>query len=336
MKKNWSLKRIIFTTFLVLLAGALALSLFNCGRTQNQSTPVWQTLAPMPTARAFVSTGVISSEGKHFIFVMGGGNGISNYISVEVYNINENSWSTGIPLPNHVYDSETAVTLNNKIYFFGFAHNPTVPYLYVFDPSNPSWQSIDWPFTEIGNCTITAAENRLIFIGGITSSYPTTDLASVEAYYPDSGTWEVLPPMPTARSGMGVTVNGSDIYVLGGINFLPEVHGLQTVEAYNVLTRTWTTLSSFRYPHLKNVAVGTINNNIYLFGGGDTINGDLDQTETGEVFNTLTNTWTDNPDPIPNFYATTISYGGKIYYFGGLSLSGFINTAQTYTPSIIP
>ena len=72
--------------------------------------------------------------------------------------------------------------------------------------------------------------------------------------------------MPTARSGLGVTVVNGLLYAVGGSN---SSGFLATVEAYDPATNTWTSKASVP-TRRSGVGVAVINGELYAVGGGNT------------------------------------------------------------------
>ena len=95
------------------------------------------------------------------------------------------------------------------------------------------------------------------------NSSPVDSLADMEVYDPETNTWEKLPDMPTARSGLGATAMNGKIYVFGGE--LPIT--FEENEVYDIATRTWETLEPLPIP-VHGIGVVTFGNGIFLFGGG--------------------------------------------------------------------
>lgn len=85
------------------------------------------------------------------------------------------------------------------------------------------------------------------------------------------GAWSTRPPMPTARYGLtaATIVNGSGqpvIYAVGGFSNALNTN-LGKVEAYNVVTGSWTTKAVMPSPRREMNGGGVINGKLYLSGG---------------------------------------------------------------------
>jgi cytochrome c biogenesis protein CcdA len=89
----------------------------------------------------------------------------------------------------------------------------------------------------------------------------------VEAYEPVANTWTTKEPMPTRRSGLGVGVLNGVLYAVGGVPCAGCTYGfLNTVEAYDATTNTWTTKASMPTARSE-LGVGVLNNSLYAIGG---------------------------------------------------------------------
>ena len=69
-------------------------------------------------------------------------------------------------------------------------------------------------------------------------------LRTCEFYDLETRQWRTLPSMDTARSNAGSTVMGKNIYVVGGW----DGACLSSVEILNLISSTWTTVSSLPSP----------------------------------------------------------------------------------------
>ena len=146
-----------------------------------------------------------------------------------------------------------------------------------------------------------------------------------------SPSWRAKDGMPTARSQLAV-VAGDDglIYAMGGWDGGSEMN---TVEAYDPLTGTWSTKA-----HMLNATRGAasakgVDGTIYVIGGaiGSTIN-------ATQAYNTTSNSWSMKAQIPVRVWMASAAAGkdGKIYVFGGspAGSSGSIsNKTQIYDPA---
>jgi hypothetical protein len=116
-------------------------SLHICKKVEkiNLSSGAIDTVAPMPTPRAFLST--IQLNGK--VYAIGGvANGRKAGGEVEIFDLNTGAWSKGAPMPTPRLTMAVAVS-NGKIYTIGGSQvsMPAVRTVEVYDPTTDTWQS---------------------------------------------------------------------------------------------------------------------------------------------------------------------------------------------------
>jgi Kelch motif len=140
-----------------------------------------------------------------------------------------------------------------------------------------------------------------------------------------------LPTAAVARSYLGSGVANGKHYAIGGEAFGQPVQIFATVEQYDPVANTWTTMTSMPTAR-AGLGVASWNNLIYAIGGR---NGATDGQ--GTIFNALerfdpvSNSWTTlsaMPTAVSDISAT-VAYNNKIYVFGGAT--GFNATTSTVT-----
>jgi len=129
------------------------------------------------------------------------------------------------------------------------------------------------------------AGGSLYVVGGFDAS--TSPLDSMERYDPVTDTWTSMPPMPTARGGMGVAVLENEVFLFGG-----EISGgakTGVVEVYDTLLSTWTTagFAPLSTPR-SHFGFTSIQGRIYAFGGEGNGGAFLD---AGERYDPRMNAW---------------------------------------------
>jgi len=195
-----------------------------------------------------------------------------------------------------------------------------------------------------------ALNGRIYAIGG--SQGFGSSLNTVEVYDPSSNSWRssndppgtagAPAPMPTARYELAVAAVNGKIYGIGG-------HGgpnqeLNTVEAYDPATNTWSTDVEVVSPkgvvlHIplapmptarSDLAAAAVNGKIYAIGGfGGLLN-------TVEVYDPATNRWTAAANlPTARYSLAAADANGLIYAVGGTSATATpSNTTEQYSPPV--
>jgi N-acetylneuraminic acid mutarotase len=198
-------------------------------RIYDPATGTWRDGAPMLTARGALAVAVL--DGK--IHAIGGnaqdGAGLpphehgpsqsDNSVGThEVYDPAADSWTRLAPLPtprNHL----GAAAVGGRIHVVGgrVAGNLEMTAHEIFDPAAGSWSA--GPAVPTGRSGIAVVAHRgMVYVFGGETVRPglSKTFDEAERYDPAAGRWERLPPMPTARHGLGAAPFGDAIYVIGG------------------------------------------------------------------------------------------------------------------------
>jgi hypothetical protein len=183
-------------------------------------TDTWETLEPMPTARAHLDANVVGDkiyliDGDAWPFGQSAG-GLN-----EVYDISNDSWSTRSPMPIGVSYYASAV-VDNKIYIIddGFSETPMPTQIY--DPKNDSWNDgkrlpIPTYLAAAGATTGVLASKRIYVFGG-RSERNNVAINLTQVYDPEADLWTTGSPMPTPRWFFDVAVVDDELYAIGGFN----------------------------------------------------------------------------------------------------------------------
>lgn len=185
----------------------------------------------------------------------------------------------------------------------------------------------------------TRGANGLIYVVGGGDMPFGTPTRIIEAYNPTTNTWTGgLAAMPTPRTNLAA-VTGSDgrIYAIGGLtqaaNGVLSIVG--TVEAYNLSTDQWTSLSELPDPAEEIGAAAGPDGRIYTVGGLST-NGTF--LSTVNAYSPVTNRWS----PVASIGSARFGVGvnvapdGHIWAVGGTTnpeLPGFA-TVLVYGPVV--
>ena len=247
----------------------------NLNEAYNITTNTWVTKAPMTVARG--ELGVATVAGK--IYAIGGYNGSSAVNTVEEYDPASDTWTTKASMPTARSVFSVGV-IGNKIYAVG-GWPGNISALEVYDPATDTWVTkapIPIGRQQIDGCAV--VDGKLHLIGGkndvLTSYYS-------DNYVYDTATdsWSSGVSLPFTRFGGAVAVLYNSIYYLGGAPGSasdPYVPNVSTNNKFDTTTSTWETKLSM-LSNRSAMAVATVNNKIYLFGGYDDSHTALDLTE---------------------------------------------------------
>jgi N-acetylneuraminic acid mutarotase len=276
---------------------------------------IWQTLAPMPTARQELATAVLNGK----IYAIGGydSSGTPTNI-VEVYDPTTNTWTSAHPIPRALHHNSAAVAAG-KLYSFGGPSTET----FVYDELNDSWSAVaSMLFFHALTPAVGVFNDKIYVAGGANGGVGNSMQNQVEVYDPVANTWSALHPMRFGRNHCGGAFIDGKFYVVGGRR---RVLALDANEVYDPQTNTWTPQAALPTPR-AGIAVAAVNGELFVFGGetfdpnggGGEVHGEV------EAFNPATNTWRSlSPMPTPRHGIWASVIGNQIFLPGGGIVSGF-------------
>jgi N-acetylneuraminic acid mutarotase len=269
----------------------------------GQNSGTWVPLAPLPTARQELATGALN--GKVYVIggydvdrrstaivevydpatntwsrahdIPRGSNHNAAAVAagklyslagdaMHVYDPTADSW-TEVAAPIFGHNGSPAVgVFQDKIYVAGGSSPLGSVNCEVYDPATNTWTalaSMSVPRHHTGGGFV---GGKFYVVGGRTANTPNTvNLTAVEAYDPQSNTWEQRAPMPTGRSGIAVAAFNGELFVFGGETVAEGVYN--AVEAYNPVNNTWRAETSM--PEARHgIFAAVIGNKVYIPGGG--------------------------------------------------------------------
>jgi N-acetylneuraminic acid mutarotase len=199
----------------------------------------------------------------------------------------------------------------------------------VYDAVTGAWVDTTYMQKPRSTAAAVALDGKLYVIGGDDWAVPGRPTYNyVEAYDPATDTWEEKASLNVQRACPGAAVVGGKIYVMGGSASSSVMHN--SMEIYDPTTNTWTYGPSMITPRYG-PAVGVMGTKIYVMGGfykqpdaktGQDIN-------TGEVFDTATNTWsaaTNMPTARGQAWAGVV--GDTLFVIGGFSDENSVTAAN--------
>jgi hypothetical protein len=280
------------------------------------SAQTWTSKTPIPTPRWYPASVLL--DGK--IYVIGGQDSTYPYQSlniVEIYDLVQDTWQARAPMNIDRWGLAAAV-VNGKIYAIGgrtgsasqghAASNAVEEY----DPQTNAWISKTAMPTPRGYCGWGVYYDTVFVFGGRLVNA----VSAVEKYYPADDSWSADPHMPYGRYTFATARVDTLFYLIGGWSN-------NTVQAYNLNTRTWSYLTPMPTSR-GGSGVGTIGGFIYVVGGRGGVGDEFERYDTSaDSWTTLT--------PMPTaregltasvveneLYAITgsvpISQGGLPYY----------------------
>src|SRR5262249_9615808 len=133
--------------------------------------------------------------------------------SLEIYDPESDSWSSGAPAPQGVA-AATAVTLDGLMYVIGgFDFSCGFTSVQVYDPNADSWTSgPDYP-EPISWEACGAIEGQIYCAGGVSDA----NGESQHTYTFDGNSWSSLADMPQTQWAMGYIASDDLLYISGGV-----------------------------------------------------------------------------------------------------------------------
>ncbi|MGC9024846.1 MAG: PKD domain-containing protein, partial [Chloroflexia bacterium] len=161
----------------------------------------WSIGADMPGARYWIDCEQLfdPNDGNKPKIYCAGGYDTAARNTLYIYDITNNSWSTGPTLPAARYNYASA-KLDNKYYVIGGYTTTYEASMLVYDPATNLWSSLA-PMNVARRYFHAGAIGGKIYVAG---GYNPTYLSSAEVYDPVQNTWTFVSSMPTAW------VNGAD------------------------------------------------------------------------------------------------------------------------------
>lgn len=286
-----------------------------------QVTAQWESMTPMPTARAMATS--CELDGK--IYVIGGifSDTSPATAKVERYDPVLDEWDTTVPdLPAPLCGASASV-VNGKIYVIGGRESYSgTPHksVYIYDPAMGGWTSgkddITGPRSWIATSVL---GDKIYAMGGYGYWGDGTTKDTVSVYDPAINDWTFTESMLSPRQGLTSDVVDGKIYTTGGMQEgIPHA----VVESYDGIS--WSAKTSMPGPKFWHGS-GVVDEQIYVFGGLKTEASETpDHARDTWRYDPATDHWTNIgvnlPESISGYgYATAEDAGGNecFYTFGG-------------------
>ena len=286
------------------------------GDVQRVATSRWNSLAALPFARSRLALGALGD-----VLYAIGGEGVDGLAdAVDVYDPATNGWLPRAPLPAAVANVQ-AVAIDGRLYVPGgtTADGATSAELRVYDPTADAWQQAGaMPAPRSGYALATLGGKAYLFGGWDGAAYSDR----VWEYDPADDVWREVSPLPRAVGFAGAAAFNDRILVVGGFDGSSE---FADCAAYYPVDDRWETCAPMILPR-AGLGLAVDGTSVYAIGGGW-------QRAAGfnERYDTLTNTWSSIPSPIPGQWITpgVASRGSLIYAVGGWS-GGYLDLNEAF------
>ena len=287
---------------------------------EPQAMPDWGTRAPLIEPNSEMA--VAHLDGK--IYVVGGYPSTRISVdSVQVYDIDSDSWRLATPYPTTI-NHTSAVGLDGILYVIGGQTTARggsyTSAVHAYDPKTEKWTARAPMPTARSAMAHDVIDGKIYVAGGRPPRGH--DFA---VYDPKADTWTSLPDLPTARNHMAAAAIGGRLYVAGGRfggGFRSEITA--TLEMYDPATSTWTVKQPMPQARSGLNGIG-VNGCLHTFGGEHPSAGPSGVFADHVIYDPNADRWTRMPDmPTPVHGVTGLAYAGGLIYLpgGGIRMGG--------------
>ncbi|WNJ19118.1 family 43 glycosylhydrolase [Pontibacter sp. G13] len=202
--------------------------------------------------------------------------------SVSIYDPARKVWSEGAAPPIELHHFQPVVW-NDEIWIGGaltgkYPAETPITHFYIYNPAQDAWRTgPEIPENRRRGSTGTVVhDDKIWLVCGIEDGHRSGHKTWLDAFDPETGTWEILPDAPRARDHFQATVAEGKLYVLGGRRSKAPKNVFGDTEAavdvFDFESGTWMTLDA----QLPTPRAGSFNtrygNEVLVIGGesGDT------------------------------------------------------------------
>ena len=248
---------------------------------------------------------------------------------MEVYDVKTDSWdSSKEPMPTERIGLMVAA-VDGILYAIGGRKiwvNADIAVVEAYDTRTNTWtmkSSMPQARSVAGCCVY----NGKIYIMGGQKNYTTWMTSNdLQIYDPATDRWDdTKAKMNKSRGGLRACMSNDEIYAIGGYDHFPW-NGLETIEAYDKVTDSWTIKTKLNEGRYQ-LSMNTVNGLIYIIGGES----GTEPVNSVEVFDPVQNNC-EVIDNTPILFALNSSnvYNSEIYLFGGSTSGG---ATEIFDPS---
>ena len=230
--------------------------------------------------------------------------------------VENNTWTSGAPMPTPVWGPAGAGVIEGEIYVVGGVSSAGTPIAdtQIYNPATNTWRTgVPLPTTLQGGSGAVVKSILYILGGNENSEVCNTEsiTSAVWAYDPKTNAWSSQSPLPIATCDAGIAVENDIIYVIGGVD--ANDNRLATVQSYNPADDTWADeaplLNGKSEPSVGRVGTTIVAADGFTASGWSTDN---------EGYDASTNAWTSlTPDTKARNWACAGGIGAKLYAAGG-------------------
>jgi hypothetical protein len=240
-------------------------------------------------------------------------------------------------------DLEGAAGTSDGTYFYsagGFSSSlfTLLDAVYRYNPATNSWDAMaSMPqAVAFGVAVYYPPENKIYVFGGMVDIFSGDNTNVTQIYDIASNTWTQGANMPDVGSFMagGYVPGAGNIYIISGYNTGFIESAQDRTWAYDPVANSWTDLTAtVSFPHpAGGFAYGVINNKVYLSGGRDANNANINLTwefdPSGPAYTPKAN----RPGTQPNVPGSAVALNA-LFAFGGGNPFLAVGSSATKAPS---
>lgn len=211
----------------------------------NPTSNTWSSIAPMLQERCRF----LLCATDDTIYAIGGDPyasdvGLENVAACEMYCPKTNEWNSIQPLPGNRSQLAGTCFRNYVAVSGGIQENDELVFndFYLYDPSSDSWEKRADMLVPRTDHTMLVWEGNIHVIGGWHLDPVTKKrvlATSIDCYDFDSDSWEVVSSLNIPRTYGTYTLNGDNIYAIGGWFDGDHLRKFKTIDIFNLRKRVW-------------------------------------------------------------------------------------------------
>jgi hypothetical protein len=197
----------------------------------------------------------------------------------------------------------------------------------LYNPAFGTWSTAaSMTTTRSEHSATRLANGKVLVAGGTKGTGAGTKLNSVELYDPDTNTWSPAAPMSVIRTGhSAVLLNNGKVLVVGGRN---SGGSLDSAELYDPVADSWSSPAGSMAAKRYLCSATLLNDGRVLVAGGEDYNNNTTPTDSAQIYDPATNSWSDvAPLPLARYrHTATLLNNGMVLMTGGRDDTDSFNT----------